>query len=185
MSSLTATHRQSQYRLLQGINRNTFESFTQPWYATSQVRWQLNLLNYSPRGASTKKPNAENRGIRPSFRFVSYKIKEREDGDEHLLKSVLIELAPKSTMKVVPHSFTNVEKFLLCQGQHDYILNQQEANPKWITVSLVLNDTEIKVVALTILSAEAVTKKEKHIDEIGGAQRFNCAQNERNRCEGL
>ena len=90
------------------------------------------------------------------------KIKEKEDEDENLLKSILVELAPKSTMKVVPNFFTNVKNFLLYQGQHDYILNQQKAKPKWRTLSPVLNDAEIKMAALLLISAEVITDKEKN-----------------------
>ena len=79
------------------------------------------------------------------------------------MKLISIELTPKSIMKVVPHSFTNVENFLLYQEQHDYILNQQEVKPKWITLSLALNYTEIKVAALTLLSADVINNKEKKI----------------------
>ena len=62
-------------------------------------------------------------------------------------------------MKGVPHSFTNVETVLLYQGQHDYILNQQEAKLKWITIYLVINDTEVKTATLKLLHAEAITDK--------------------------
>ena len=96
------------------------------------------------------------------FCFVPDRIKEKEDGDTNLLKPISVELAPKSTMKVTPHSFTNVENFLLYQGQYDYILNQQEAKPKWITLSLVLNDTEIKTKALLLIAADVISDKEKN-----------------------
>ena len=89
------------------------------------------------------------------------------------MKPISVELAPKSTMKVVPHSFTNVENFLLYQGQHDYILNQQKTKPKWIPLSLVLNDTEIKTTALLLLSADAISDKDKNslkrLEELHGS----------------
>ena len=47
-------------------------------------------------------------------------------------------------MKVVPHTFTNGESFMLYQIQHKYILRQQEAMPKWMNLNLVLNDAEVK-----------------------------------------
>ena len=74
-SSPTATHLRSRYRPLQGIDRNKFEHFARLRSITSQVRWQLNLLNCSPRGSSTKKPNAKSSGIRPPF--ISFLIKSK------------------------------------------------------------------------------------------------------------
>jgi hypothetical protein len=119
------------------------------------------LARLFPKGLKHEEAERREQRHPPPFRFVPDKIKEKEEGDENLLKLISVELAPSSTMKVVPHSFTNVENFLLYQGQHDYILSQQEAKPKWITLSLVLNDTEIKVAALTLLSADVITTKEK------------------------
>ena len=74
---------------------------------------------------------------------------------------------------------------MLYQGHRDYILNQQEAKPKWITIYLVLNDTEVNVVALNANSIAATNKEKKHIETIGGAPWFNRVQNERNHLEGL
>ena len=51
-------------------------------------------------------------------------IKEKEEGGDTFHKSIMVELTPKSTMKVVPHTLTNVKNSRLYQGQHDYILNQ-------------------------------------------------------------
>ena len=112
-----------------------------------------------PKGLKHGKAERREQRHPPPFCFVPDKIKEKEDGDENLLKSISVELAPKSTMKVVPHSFTNVKNFLLYQGQNDYILNQQEAKPKWITLSLVLNDTEIKTKALLLIAADVISDK--------------------------
>ena len=64
-------------------------------------------------------------------------------------------------MKVVPHTFTNVKNFLLCQIQHKYILSQQEAMPKWTNLNLVLNDVKVKVAALLANSKEE-TNTYKH-----------------------
>jgi hypothetical protein len=89
-----------------------------------------------------------------------------------LLKSISIELAPKSTMKVVPHTFTNVENSLLYQGQHNYILNQQEAKPKWNTLELVLNDTDCKLAAINADSDEMTDKTKntlKRLEELRGS----------------
>ena len=90
------------------------------------------------------------------------KIKQKEEGDEHLLRSISAKLAPKSTMKLVPHTFTSVNNFLLYQIQHDYILNQQEAQPKWKTLSLFPNDIEVKVAAINTNRKMRPTKQSKH-----------------------
>ena len=90
----------------------------------------VELTRLSPKGLKHEEAKLREQRHAPSFYFVPHKIKKKEDGDEHLLKSILVELAPKSTMKLVPHSFTNVKKCLLYQGQHGYILNQQEAKLK-------------------------------------------------------
>ena len=41
------------------------------------------------------------------------KTKEKEEEGDTLLKLIMVKLALKSTMKVVPHTFTNVKNFLL------------------------------------------------------------------------
>ena len=108
-----------------------------------------------------KRSNGKRRGTRPPF-FVPDEIKEKEDGNEHLLESILVELVPKSTMEVVPHTFTNVENFLLYQMQHNYILNQQKVKPKWISLNLVLNNTEVNVVAINADSLAATDEPSKY-----------------------
>ena len=87
------------------------------------------------------------------------KSKEREEGDKHLCKAISVELVPKFTMKVVPHTFLNVKNFLLYQIQHEYILSQQEAMPKLTNLIFLLNDTEVKVTALL---ANGTGEKIKH-----------------------
>ena len=59
----------------------------------------------------------------PQIHF-SWWTKRKRGGKEMLLRSILVILAQKSTIKVVSLTFTNVENFLLYQGQHDYIINQ-------------------------------------------------------------
>ena len=60
----------------------------------------------------------------PPFRFVLGKIKESGEGDKRLCRVILVEFVLNSTMKVVPHTVTNVKHFLLYQIQHEYILSQ-------------------------------------------------------------
>ena len=86
------------------------------------------------------------------------KIKKNEEGDEHLCKAISVKLAPKSTMKVMPHAFINVKNFLLYQIQHNYILNQQEATPKWTDLNLMLNGADVKVTTLQANSEEETNK---------------------------
>ena len=97
---------------------------------------------------------------------------------------ISVELAPKSTMKVVPHTFLNVEHFLLYQIQHKYMLSQQEAMPKWTNFNLVLNDTVLKVVAL-LANGKEETDTSKNIEDLEGTAQFDCTQNECDRRKGL
>ena len=144
------------------------------------------LARLFPKGLKHEEAERREQRHPPPFRFVPDKVKDKEDGDETSLKSISVELAPKSTMKVVPHSFTNVENFLLYQGQHDYILNQQEAKPKWISLSLVLNDTEVKTGVLLLIAADVISEKEKKlIEKIGGTPWFDRPQNERDHRESF
>ena len=102
------------------------------------------LARLFPKELKHKEAERQTQRHQPSFRFMPGKIKESEEGDEHLCKAILVELTPKSIMKVVPHTFTNGESFMLYQIQHKYILRQQEAMPKWMNLNLVLNDAEVK-----------------------------------------
>ena len=58
--------------------------------------------------------------------------------------------------------FLNVENFLLYQMQHNYILNQQKVKPKWISLNLVLNNTEVNVVAINADSLAATDEPSKY-----------------------
>ena len=64
-----------------------------------------------PKGLKHEEAKHRTQWHQPPFRFVPDKIKESEEGDVHLCKAISVELVPKSTMKVVPHNFLNVEKF--------------------------------------------------------------------------
>ena len=72
-----------------------------------------------------------------------------------------LKLAPNSTMKVVPHTFSNAENFLLYQIQNKYILTQQEVMLKLTNLNLVLNDTEVNVAALLANSKEETDESKK------------------------
>jgi len=62
----------------------------------------------------------------PSLRFAPSIRPVREDGDEDYTPSITVELDQKTTAKVIPHTFSNVEDFLSFQNHHDYILSQQD-----------------------------------------------------------
>ena len=67
---------------------------------------------------------------------------------------------------MVPHPFINVENFMLYETQHNYILNQQEAKPKWITLNLVLNDTKVKDAAINANSKDATNEPNKTLKKL-------------------
>ena len=94
----------------------------------------------------------------PPLRFCPSKTPENEDGDDDYNKSITVELNQKTTMKVLPYTFQDVESFLVFQKQHVYILAQQEAEPNWSKFEKILNDTVIK---LTAISPNTINKTEK------------------------
>ena len=116
-----------------------------------------------PKGLKHKVAERQTHRHQLPFRFVPDETKESEERDKHLCKEILVDLTTKSTMKVVPHTFTNVENFLLYQIQHKYILSHQEAMSRWTNLDLVLNDAEVKVTAL-LANSEEETDKKKNIE---------------------
>ena len=61
---------------------------------------------------------------------------------------------------------------MLYQGQHTYILDQQEAKSKWITLQLMLNDTELKVAAINTNSEDGTDKTNntlKKLEDVKGS----------------
>ena len=87
------------------------------------------------------------------------KIKEKTEEDTKLPKSISVKLVPKSTLKVVPRTFTNVKNSLFYQEQHNSILNKEEAKTKWTALNLVLNDTEVNIAALNAKGKDASVKR--------------------------
>ena len=67
----------------------------------------------------------------PPLCFVPVKSLAKEDGVDEDDKSITVELCDKTTLKVVPYSFVDVESFLNYQKKHAYILDQQELKTKW------------------------------------------------------
>ena len=118
-----------------------------------------------PKGLKHKEAERQTQRHPFPFHFVSDKIKQEEGGGDTLHKTIMVKLAPKSTMKVVPHTFSNVRNFLLHKGNNDYILNKHEAKPKSTTLSLMLDDTEVKVkvaAASPLIVKMHPTNKKKH-----------------------
>ena len=70
------------------------------------------LAGLFPKGLKHKEAKHQTRRHPPSYRFVPDKIKEKKERDDNLLKSISVELAPKSTMKVMPYTFTNIKNSL-------------------------------------------------------------------------
>ena len=68
-----------------------------------------------PNGLKHKEAGHQTQMYPSPFCFVPDKIQDKEEGGEHLLKSIVVKRAPKSTMKVVSRHFTNIKTFLLHQ----------------------------------------------------------------------
>ena len=66
-----------------------------------------------PKGLKHEEAKHQTQRHQPPFCFMSDKIKESKEGDEHVCKVILVKLVPKSTMKVVPHIFSNVKNCML------------------------------------------------------------------------
>ena len=94
----------------------------------------------------------------PPLRFAPNKSPEYDDGDDTKSKSITVELNQKTTMKVIPYSFVNVESFLGYQKQHVYILDQQEAKSNWTKMEFLVEGTSLKISAI---SANSINTKEK------------------------
>ena len=98
----------------------------------------------------------------PPFRFVPDcpVIKNIEDSKlSEKPKPIEVELAQKTTTKVVPHVFTNVENFLKHQKHHDYILPRQELKSKWESLVKVAADCETKIAAIDADTTDPAEKK--------------------------
>ena len=67
----------------------------------------------------------------PPLCFAPTKSLQICDGEDTKNKSITIEMGQKTTMKVIPYVFIDVESFLGYQKQHTYILDQQDAKAKW------------------------------------------------------
>ena len=102
----------------------------------------------------------------PPLRFVPAKPPENEDGEDDYNKSITVELTNKTTMKVVPYTFLDVESFLGYQKQFQYILSQQEAELNYDKYKKICDDTETKISAISensIVTKEKAARK-KHIE---------------------
>jgi hypothetical protein len=94
----------------------------------------------------------------PPLRFVPVKSLAKEDGVDEDDKSITVELCDKTTLKVVPYSFVDVESFLNYQKKHAYILDQQELKTKWRKQAALIETAEVKIDAI---SPETADSKEK------------------------
>ena len=94
----------------------------------------------------------------PPLRFVPSKSLDTEDGEDDYNKSITVELTNKTTMKVVPYTFLDVESFLGYQKQFQYILSQQEAELNYDKYKKICNDTKTK---LSTISENSIVQEEK------------------------
>ena len=121
-----------------------------------------NLAREFPR--DLKHLEAERRVPRqpPPFRFVPDRapVINVDDGElSDKQKPIEVELAEKTTTKVVPHTFSNVENFLKHQKHHDYILSQQKAKTKWEGFVKIALDCKGKIASIDADTANQADKK--------------------------
>jgi len=89
------------------------------WF--SYCEWRnptFNLRGVENNEAERGKPRHE-----PPLRFVPNKSLDNEDGEDKYNKLITAELNQKTTIKVVPYVFIDVESYLGYQKQHMYILD--------------------------------------------------------------
>ena len=81
-----------------------------------------------------------------------------ELGDDTTIKTITVELNNKTTTKVEPYIFKDVESFLAYQAEHDYIFPQQGARVNWDKLEKIRVNTLTKLGAI---SANTINKEEK------------------------
>ena len=82
-----------------------------------------------------------------------------EEGEEDYHKTITIELTEKTYTKVTPHSFRNVEDFLVYQKQHDYVLLQQSAEANCNSLEVLLPTDIAQRDAISAKTVDAAGKK--------------------------
>jgi hypothetical protein len=95
----------------------------------------------------------------PAIPFLSKTLPSSvEVGDDTKTKTITVELNAKTTTKVEPYVFRDVESFLAYQAEHDYILAQQGARVNWDKLEKLRVQTLRKASAI---SANTINKEEK------------------------
>ena len=98
----------------------------------------------------------------PPLRFAPSKSVQPDDGEDTNSKTITVELGQKTTMKVVPYVFVDVESFLAYQKQHTYILDQQDSKANWAKLASALEDTNLKICDISpnsIVPQDKTTRK--------------------------
>ena len=116
------------------------------------------LLRLFPEGMKHNEAERGKPRHDPPLRFVPTKKPDSEEGDESYNQTITVELNLKTTQKVVPYTFVDVESFLGYQKQHEYILSQQEAKANWSKLDTIRLDTVTK---LSTTSPNTINAEEK------------------------
>ena len=71
-----------------------------------------------------------------------------DPGEQTSKETITVELGPKTTVKVKPFKYTNVEGLLKMKKHHEYILSQQEVKTKWDANRSLLADAKTKILLI-------------------------------------
>ena len=97
---------------------------------------------------------------RPPLQFAPPALPTSEEGEDNYNKTITVELSEKTTTKIVPHVFQNVEDFLVYQKQHDYVLLQQDAQVTWDKFDVLLTRA---VASRDEISPNTVNREDKKL----------------------
>ena len=117
------------------------------------------ILRLFPDGLSNKRVEKCPPRHNPPCRFVPMKPAKVEEGEYTTKDTITVELGVKTTAKVKPFVFTNVEGLLKMQVHHEYIIQQQESKNKHKTLLGLQADAHAKLLLIPSNSNDAVEIK--------------------------
>ena len=116
------------------------------------------LLRLFPEGMKHNEAERGKPRHDPPLCFIPTKKPDSKEGDGSYNQTITVELNLKTTQKVVPYTFVDVESFLGYQKQHKYIPSQQEAKANWSKLDTIRLDTVTK---LSTTSPNTINAEEK------------------------
>ena len=97
----------------------------------------------------------------PPLRFVPTRHAPKEEGDEDYNKTITVELDSKTTSKIAPHTFVNIEDFLMHQKHHSYVLSQQDAKANWKKINVLYLEAVKNRDAISVTTIDPTEKKNR------------------------